>query len=97
MKKNYMLILDDEFIQYCKLNEIEDLEKFAKEVFSKGFIEVKYGKPLLLNKDEVMAKWQQAGFLNDLNHSVKSFELFKANTTQKIQEPNEKEKDIYDE
>lgn len=42
-KKNISLILDDEFIQYCKLNNIEDIEKLAREVFNKGFTIVKYG------------------------------------------------------
>lgn len=42
-KVNISLTLDDEFIQYCKLNNIEDVEKFAIEVFNKGFTFVKYG------------------------------------------------------
>ncbi len=42
-KVSISLILDDEFIQYCKLNNIEDVEKFAREVFNKGFTLVKYG------------------------------------------------------
>lgn len=42
-KMNISLILDDEFIQYCKLNNIDDVEKFAREVFNKGFTLVKYG------------------------------------------------------
>lgn len=41
-KKNY-LILDDEFIQYCKLNNIDDIEKKAKEIFKQGFDLLKYG------------------------------------------------------
>lgn len=42
-KKNISLILDDEFIQYCKLNEIDDVEKLAKETFKRGFDLLKYG------------------------------------------------------
>lgn len=42
-KKNY-LILDDEFIQYCKLNNITDIEKVAKETFVRGFTILKYGE-----------------------------------------------------
>lgn len=42
-KTNNSLILDDEFIQYCKLNNIEDVEKFAREVFNQGFTIIKYG------------------------------------------------------
>ena len=37
------LILSDEFILYCKLNKIEDIESFAKEVFEIGFNFKKYG------------------------------------------------------
>ena len=49
-KKNY-LILDDEFIQYCKLNNIDDIEKKAKELFTCGFNLEKYGeKPNFTSK-----------------------------------------------
>lgn len=44
MKPKNMLILDDEFIQYCKLNNIDDIVKFAKQVFDKGFTIMKYGE-----------------------------------------------------
>ena len=43
MAKKLSLTLDDEFIQYCKLNNVEDVEKLAKEVFKKGFTMLKYG------------------------------------------------------
>ena len=43
-KKSLLLTLDNEFIQYCKLNNIIDIEKFAKDVFQKGFTLVKYGE-----------------------------------------------------
>jgi len=42
-KQNSSLILDEEFIQYCDLNNIDDIEKLAKEVFKKGFDILKYG------------------------------------------------------
>lgn len=42
-QKNY-LTLDNEFIKYCELNNISDVDKFANEVFSKGFNIVKYGE-----------------------------------------------------
>ncbi len=42
-QKNY-LTLDDEFIKYCELNNIDNPEKFAKEIFQKGFNIVKYGE-----------------------------------------------------
>ena len=43
MEKKFSLILDKEFIDYCTLNKIEDVEKYAKDVFTKGFNLVKYG------------------------------------------------------
>lgn len=43
-KANISLILDDEFLEYCKLNNIEDVEKYARSVFNQGFTIVKYGK-----------------------------------------------------
>lgn len=43
MKKSYSLILDKEFVDYCTLNKIEDVEKYAKEIFIKGFNLTKYG------------------------------------------------------
>ena len=46
-KKN-SLTLSDEFIQYCKLNNIEDIDKLAEKTFEKGFNLLKYGdKPFL--------------------------------------------------
>lgn len=42
-QKNY-LTLDSEFLKYCELNNISDAEKFAKEVFNKGFNIIKYGE-----------------------------------------------------
>jgi len=42
-KANNSLILDDEFFQYCELNNIEDVQKLAKEIFKKGFDLLKYG------------------------------------------------------
>lgn len=56
-KANNSLILDDEFLQYCKLNDIEDIEKFAREVFNQGFTILKYGKePLTQNILQVETK-----------------------------------------
>lgn len=51
MKKKNYLILDEEFIQYCQLNQIDDVEKYAKDVFKKGFTLIKYGEfPEILGK-----------------------------------------------
>lgn len=51
MKKKLTLILDDEFIQYCELNNILDIEKLAKETFNRGFTILKHGEtPRQLSK-----------------------------------------------
>ena len=42
-KANNLLNLDDEFLQYCELNKIDDIEKLAKETFKMGFDLLKYG------------------------------------------------------
>lgn len=51
-KKNY-LTLDNEFIQYCKLNNINDIEKFARNVFNQGFTIIKYGEKPMLKQQSV--------------------------------------------
>jgi hypothetical protein len=42
-KPKISLILNKDFIQYCELNEIEDIRKLAKETFKRGFDLLKYG------------------------------------------------------
>lgn len=44
MKQKHTLTLDNEFIEYCKLNNITDIDKKAKEVFSRGFTILKFGE-----------------------------------------------------
>jgi hypothetical protein len=44
MKQKSNLILDNEFLQYCELNGIEDIDKLAKETFKRGFTILKYGE-----------------------------------------------------
>ena len=44
MAKKYTLTLDKEFVQYCELNDIQDVEKKAKETFNRGFTILKYGE-----------------------------------------------------
>jgi len=42
MEKFY-LTLDNEFLKYCELNNIDNIEKFAIDTFRGGFNLVKYG------------------------------------------------------
>lgn len=36
--------MDDEFTQYCELNDIKNIDKLAKETFERGFSILKYGE-----------------------------------------------------
>jgi hypothetical protein len=44
MKKKNSLILDNEFLLYCEINGIENIDKLAKETFERGFSLLKYGE-----------------------------------------------------
>ena len=44
MKPKSTLILDNEFIQYCELNKIINIDKLAQETFNRGFSLLKYGE-----------------------------------------------------
>lgn len=44
MKKKIALTLDDEFIKFCELNNIDHIEKLAKDTFNRGFSLLKYGE-----------------------------------------------------
>ena len=44
MVKKNSLTLDNEFIQYCQLNNIDNVEKLANETFKRGFAILKYGE-----------------------------------------------------
>lgn len=52
MKKKYSLIVDDEFVEYCRLNEINDIDKLAKETFNRGFSLLKYPQTPMSYKNE---------------------------------------------
>jgi len=45
--------LDNEFIEFCELNNIKDVNKKAKEVFDRGFTILKYGELPGSNKEIV--------------------------------------------
>ena len=44
MEKKFTLTLDNEFSQYCQLNNIDNIEKLASETFNRGFAILKYGE-----------------------------------------------------
>lgn len=56
MKKKHFLTLDNEFILYCQLNKIDDVEKLAQETFNRGFSFLKYPDNPLSQKQNVIEK-----------------------------------------
>ena len=89
--KNY-LILDDEFIQYCKLNNIEDINKLAKETFARGFTILKYGESPrveLPNKEKIIEKWKEIGLLDKVIGLAtgEKTEIFEPKPNQIINDP----------
>ena len=57
MKKKTSIEIDDEFILYCQLNKINDIEKLAKETFKKGFSSLKYPEtPISASKQKIIEK-----------------------------------------
>lgn len=100
MKKKYYLTLDEDFIEYCKLNNIDDVEKYAKEIFNREFTKLKYGdKPNIkqINKEEIIEKWEKSGLLDLLNPGYQSTTIFESNLPQVVPEVEVKKRDIYDE
>lgn len=54
MKKSSSLTLDNDFIKYCELNNITDIDTLAKKIFQRGFTIEKYGEtPSLAKSKEV--------------------------------------------
>ena len=52
MEKKHTLTLDKEFILYCELNNIKDINKTANETFNKGFSLLKYWETPTSNSTE---------------------------------------------
>jgi uncharacterized protein (UPF0335 family) len=57
MQKSF-LTLDNEFLKYCEINNIDNPEILAKEIFQKGFAIIKYGETPngLRNQNTVIEK-----------------------------------------
>ena len=68
MDQKTSLILAKEFLDYCKLNNIEDVEGLAKKVFKQGFDLLKYDyfQPL------VKTQAQADKFMEELNRAVQT-------------------------
>lgn len=97
-KKNY-LILNDEFLKYCELNNVTNIEKLAIDTFNSGFNLLKYGSsPFSSQKDSIEKDLIQY----DLKKSVSDIETLKKEneelTKQLIELKKKKKPDnLYDE
>ena len=56
--QKFSLTLDNEFLKYCEINNIDNPEILAKEIFQKGFAIIKYGETPngLRNQNTVIEK-----------------------------------------
>jgi regulator of RNase E activity RraB len=79
MKKKNSLILDDEFIKYCEINGIDNIEKLAKDTFNRGFTLLKYGEVPMGIKDKVNEK-------EIIKEIIKEVEVIKEVPVEKIVE-----------
>ena len=59
MKPKSTLILDSEFIQYCELNKIDNIDKLAQETFNRGFSLLKYGETPTGNRTKEIVEVQK--------------------------------------
>ena len=44
MRKKHLLTLDNDFITYCEMNKIDNIDSLAKKIFQRGFTIEKYGE-----------------------------------------------------
>jgi hypothetical protein len=56
MAQKSTLTLDKEFISYCELNDIADINSLAKKTFDRGFTILKYGETPKGNFEEVVVE-----------------------------------------
>lgn len=84
MKVKNCLTLSNEFLEFCRINGIEDTEAYANEVFNAGFAIKKYGeKPQVVKPTKEVSTKTNVKKLEELNNK-------------KITVPKSKN-DIYDE
>jgi hypothetical protein len=58
MKKKTSLTLDDEFLRYCEINKIDNIEPLANKIFQRGFTIEKYGETpsMVKGKETIVEK-----------------------------------------
>jgi len=89
MKKKNSLTLDDEFIKYCEINQITDIEGTAKKIFQRGFTIEKYGETPTTAKGrdvEVIKEVIKEVPVEKIVEVIKTIELIKVVPVEKIVE-----------
>lgn len=89
MKKKNSLTLDDEFIKYCEINQITDIEGTAKKIFQRGFTIEKYGETPTTAKGrdvEVIKEVIKEVPVEKIVEVVKTIEIIKEVPVEKIVE-----------
>jgi cell division protein FtsB len=93
MEKKYTLILDNEFIRYCEINNIKEIEDLAKQTFEKGFTSLKYGdtpsfikpKKIVNNTEEIEELKNKNKLLeNQIEELKKSKEIINKKTSSSL-------------
>lgn len=73
MEKKHLLILDDDFVKFCTLNGIKDIEKYGKTIFNEAFNKIKYDGVIdnviknepITKKDEIFEKKSEKSSIYD--------------------------------
>jgi hypothetical protein len=89
MKKKNSLTLDDEFIKYCEINQITDIEGTAKKIFQRGFTIEKYGETPTTAKGrdvEVIKEVIKEVPVEKIVEVIKTIEIIKEVPVEKIVE-----------
>ena len=96
-KASNLLTLDDEFIQYCKLNNIEDIEKLARETFNRGFTILKYGEKPITGPiiDEIKTNMIEKRVITQ--EVLKELLTVENNERSRVENTKQEKKDIYGE
>lgn len=91
MIKNDYLILDDEFLLYCKINNINNITNLAKKIFDRGFAIEKYGEtPFDVNKNEKVVKKEILIENGDICSEIINENISLKNELQKVNDVLEK-------
>lgn len=83
-QKNYSIInqtIENDFLSFCKLNNIQDIEQFRFECFKKGYFIDKYG---LLGEDDEIKPWEVIVEKEVVKEVVKEIEVGSRDCDEKL-------------